>query len=57
MCTSDRPVCRWHSYEFVQRNFEATVPILDEVYVVAMNDDAGVAYNALIFDRVLPIPE
>ena len=37
--------------------FEVTVPILDEVYVVAVDDDAGVAYNALIFDRVLPIPE
>ena len=37
--------------------FEITVPILDEVYVVAVDDDAGVAYNALIFDRVLPIPE
>lgn len=37
--------------------FEITVPILDEVYVVAVDDDAGVDYNALIFDRVLPIPE
>lgn len=37
--------------------FEVTVPILDEVYVVAVDDDAGVAYNALVFDRVLPIPE
>ena len=37
--------------------FELTVDTLDEVYVVGLDDDSGTAYNALIFDRVEPIPE
>ena len=37
--------------------FDLVVGTLDEVYVVALDDESGTAYNALIFDRIEPIPE
>ena len=37
--------------------FDIVVPNFDAVYAVALDDDVGEKYNALIFDRVLPIPE
>ena len=37
--------------------FEITAPTLDPVYAVALDDEADDLFNALIFDRILPIPE
>lgn len=37
--------------------FELAIGTLDEVYVVALDDESGTVYNALISDRIEPIPE
>lgn len=34
-----------------------TIPSADPVYVVALDDEANVSYNALIYDRIIPVPE